>query len=455
MIVYPHYVHHIVCIVVAKIFSKIIIIEFSNIFQDNNDKTAFYCELCEISFASSMQKNEHLNSQQHFTQSKLKEAMLKLPQQQQQQLHQQQQHQQNNAITRPNSALPSEVSSNVSQVGTNGDCCVFAHREYFNVDAYHSKILERSLQSSVELKFVRQKQSQLKADSRKLSAGIKTGKQELELKQQAFNELCKANNYFTEQLNLFKRFIQLCQQPQQQPQQPTTPVVQQQQQQQPTQVQPSNSINVIYINDQNQVQQQSQISNSQNNYINQCFFINQANNQNTAQIDSNVYHQPQQISQPNQQYYHQPQYVSYIAQQTSSQPQQQQQQQQTQYQQVQSNSIYINDQYSNYIIQNNNGAYITTGPSNKHASSGVRQQSSGQQQQSLFTYDDSGMIQTQQQQQYQQHQQYSNQQHQLINPNLISVPNSVQGQQTLSRSTTPSMNNSLTTSNSSLPIASS
>jgi hypothetical protein len=45
------------------------------------------------------------------------------------------------------------------QQQTTSDCCLLAHREYFDINSYHSKIIERSLQSNAELKHMKLKQN--------------------------------------------------------------------------------------------------------------------------------------------------------------------------------------------------------------------------------------------------------------------------------------------------------
>jgi hypothetical protein len=89
------------------------------------------------------------------------------------------------------------------------DCCLFQHHDYFSLDAYHLKIIERSLHSTHELKFTKSKLQQLKMDSKKANQFLKQLKQEVEKKQAFLNDLGKTNQHFHEQLNVFKRLVQL------------------------------------------------------------------------------------------------------------------------------------------------------------------------------------------------------------------------------------------------------
>ena len=132
-------------------------------------------------------------------------------------LERQQQHNHNtntnkNTITNTNtnklkhSLLKAENSDNNSS-----ECCILAHREYFEIGAYHSKIIERSCLSSSELKTMKLKQSAIKLDNRKSNQLLKQLKTEIEKKQTYLTELSKNITASNEQFNgIFKQMIQLC-----------------------------------------------------------------------------------------------------------------------------------------------------------------------------------------------------------------------------------------------------
>ena len=102
----------------------------------------------------------------------------------------------------------SSCSSDTKNSNFLNDCCLFAHRDFFNIDAYHLKIIERSLQSSVEYKQMKQKQSELRLDNKKATQLLKSLKQELEMKQSQIFELTKTNQLNVDQLILFKSLVQ-------------------------------------------------------------------------------------------------------------------------------------------------------------------------------------------------------------------------------------------------------
>jgi len=283
---------------------------------------------------------DHMNSKHHLNNvhSKLSESSTNLFQKHQQQLKQQ--------LTKP------EEPTN--------DCCLLAHRDYFNLDAYHSKIIERSLQSNIELKCMKLKQTNFKAEIKKSNQMLKSLKQEYDKKQSILNDLNKSSTGLNDKLNFFKRFIQTANSLNSETQQ------QHQQQQQQQQQSANNQEQITYLNKTSSVQQSQQNLNlnqplKDNNFINSVIFIN-PNDPNT-----NIYQQQQPIHQiqqqqqlqqssvySQQQFQQQPvQFINYINQQ--QQPQQMLMMQQQQQQQQQQAPMYLNDQFSlsNYVISNN------------------------------------------------------------------------------------------------------
>ena len=87
------------------------------------------------------------------------------------------------------------------------DCCLLSHHDYYNVEEYHLKIIERSLRSSFELKQFRLKQSQFKLDNKKLNQLIKSLKYDLENKQIQFNTITNKSEAIKSQIRLFKRLV--------------------------------------------------------------------------------------------------------------------------------------------------------------------------------------------------------------------------------------------------------
>jgi len=129
----------------------------------------------------------------------------------QQQFSHQNHHQEaskNNEAQNVKSHDTSSCSSDTKNSNFLNDCCLFAHRDFFNIDAYHLKIIERSLQSSVEYKQMKQKQSELRLDNKKATQLLKSLKQELEMKQSQIFELTKTNQLNVDQLILFKSLVQ-------------------------------------------------------------------------------------------------------------------------------------------------------------------------------------------------------------------------------------------------------
>lgn len=95
-----------------------------------------------------------------------------------------------------------------SSSDTKNDCCFFTHREFFDIDAYHLKIIERSLQSTIEYKQMKQKQAELRIVNKKATQLLKSLKQELDMKQSQIFELTKTNQSNVDQLILFKSLVQ-------------------------------------------------------------------------------------------------------------------------------------------------------------------------------------------------------------------------------------------------------
>lgn len=297
--------------------------------MDNNEKLQLFCQICEIYFDSLQSKMEHMNNKQHLinVQFKLNESNNLFQKQQEMKL-------------KPKLEEPQS------------DCCLLSHRDYFNIDAYHSKIIERSLQTTTELKYMKLKHNNFKTEIKKSNQMLKALKQEFDKKQSILNDLTKSSNGLTEKLNMFKNFIQMANSndtlntnmneqiatnspnmiAQDQIIYVTKPAVQQQSQQ-------INQNSVVFINQndsnniyQQQQQQQQQIQQQQ-----------QFQPQQQQQIYTQQQFQPQQQHQ-------QIQFINYIN------PQQQQpQMMMMQPQQQQQSSIYLNDQFNsnNYVLSSN------------------------------------------------------------------------------------------------------
>lgn len=299
--------------------------------MDNNEKLQLFCQICEIYFDSLQSKMEHMNNKQHLinVQFKLNESNNLFQKQQQ------------------------EMKLKPKLEEPHSDCCLLSHRDYFNVDAYHSKIIERSLQTTTELKYMKLKQNNFKTEIKKSNQMLKALKQEFDKKQSVLNDLTKSSNGLTEKLNIFKRFIQIANSNDTLNTNMNEQIV-------------TNSPNmiaqdqIIYVT-KPAVQQQSQQINQ-----NSVVFINQndSNNiyqQQQQQIQQQQQFQPQQQQQiytqqqfQPQQQHQQIQFINYIN------PQQQQQQpqmmmMQPQQQQQQQSSIYLNDQFNsnNYVLSSN------------------------------------------------------------------------------------------------------
>lgn len=88
------------------------------------------------------------------------------------------------------------------------DCCLLNHADYFNLDAYHMKILERSLIASNELRFLRTRQAQLRMEVKNSSNFISLLKQDLDRRQAYMSELGQSQNGMRNQLNMYKSLIQ-------------------------------------------------------------------------------------------------------------------------------------------------------------------------------------------------------------------------------------------------------
>ncbi len=199
-----------------------------------------YCQICDLNFPTIQQKNEHLNSNQHLSMQVLRLKELERQQQQhniqQQQQHhhqnvnnslqhqQQQHHQQHQQVhLKPNGPvdpMKQKLSSKPMLELTNKpsdkyanhvtECCLLAHRDYFEIDAYHGKIMERSVAASNELKAIKLKQSAIKLDNRKSNQTLKTLKSEIDKKQTFITELNKNILACNDQFGMFKRLIQIC-----------------------------------------------------------------------------------------------------------------------------------------------------------------------------------------------------------------------------------------------------
>ncbi|RNA14520.1 hypothetical protein BpHYR1_043993 [Brachionus plicatilis] len=90
------------------------------------------------------------------------------------------------------------------------DCCLLAHKDYFNVDAYHSKIIERCLLTQHEIKYLKHKLHQFKAEHKKLGHLFKSCKCELDKKHGHVTELATSNASLKSQLGLFKSLVHSC-----------------------------------------------------------------------------------------------------------------------------------------------------------------------------------------------------------------------------------------------------
>jgi len=308
--------------------------------MDNTERLQLYCQICDTYFDGQQSKIEHMNSKQHLNNVhfKLTESSNNLFQKQS--LSQQQ-------LTKSKTA----TEHTTEQQQTTSDCCLLAHREYFDINSYHSKIIERSLQSNAELKHMKLKQNSFKVEIKKSNQMLKSLKQEFDKKQTVLNELSKTiiNHINHQQQHQQDQVIYI-----------SKPINQQQQQQQQQQ-----QAQQIHLN-MNQP--------DQNNFVNSVIFINsnEALNNNMyqqqpmLQQQQQIYAQPQQQQQ--QQNFQQQQQVQFIIpnnnnnyiNQQQQQPQQQQQQimmmQQQHQQPPQQQSIYLNDQYNlnNYVLTSNN-----------------------------------------------------------------------------------------------------
>lgn len=160
-------------------------------------------------------KNEHLNSNQHLSMQVLR--LKELERQQQHPQHAQSNHNKvvHNGPTESIKKLTTKTSldkidhsKHPSHPTT--DCCILAHREYFEISAFHSKIIERSVMSGNELKTMKLKQSAIKLDNRKSNQSLKQLKTEIDKKQTYLTELSKNITASNEQFNMFKRLVQVC-----------------------------------------------------------------------------------------------------------------------------------------------------------------------------------------------------------------------------------------------------
>ncbi len=102
---------------------------------------------------------------------------------------------------------PSDLNKQATHTS---DCCLLAHSDYFDISAYHSKIIERSCQSGNELKTMKLKQSAIKLDNRKSNQVLKQLKNEIDKKQTYLTEINKNIAASNEQFNKFKDLIKLC-----------------------------------------------------------------------------------------------------------------------------------------------------------------------------------------------------------------------------------------------------
>lgn len=181
------------------------------------------------------------------------------------------------------------------------ECCLLAHRDYFDIDAYHSKIIERSCMSSSELKSMKLKQSAIKLDNRKSNQILKALKNEIDKKQTYLNEINKNITASNEQFNIFKRLIQISTE---------TPVnnhaeIQNQHQQLQQQYQngPTQNVQVDMMTHGVAEIQNSAVSQTTNGvyYINQPPVANNTNNSNNniqqGASQPPIQYQPQTVSQ--------------------------------------------------------------------------------------------------------------------------------------------------------------
>ncbi len=168
-------------------------------------------------------QQQHQHQHQHPQQIQLQQQQQH--HQHQQQIHQQQQQMQlkmENSIQIPkqqqqqnqHKMQPSQPfnpkQNNIPPEAWISDCCLLNHNDYFNIDAYHSKILERSLTTGNELKFLKNKHTQLKTDNKKTSHLVKSLKHDLDKKHAHMAELTQSHHGMKNQLNMFKSLVHAC-----------------------------------------------------------------------------------------------------------------------------------------------------------------------------------------------------------------------------------------------------
>ena len=323
-----------------------------------------YCSICEIGFQNAHLKHEHMNSNQHLSMQvlRLKEGNRPgshlmthgFPQV----VHQPA----TSLIANPAKMTPAPQLNNIRNekavpLPPLNDCCLLVHREYFDINAYHAKIIERSVLASNEFKAMKLKQSAIKLDNRKSNQTLKTLKNELDKKQTYLSNLSKANAAYVEQLTLCRHLVEavnkvspvytatatsLKEPPKQQPIHLSNETGQEAastNQQEP----------VYYINqaptNNTQLDQSTHMYNTQHVHEQ----ANQQMNQQYGHHHHHPHHHLQQQQQQQEQYQQGPsQFIGYMSQQQSVTPHQTSQLQYNEQQGVQ----YSMKQHYNYMVQN-------------------------------------------------------------------------------------------------------
>ena len=237
------------------------------------------------------------------------------------------------------------------------DCCLLAHREYFDINAYHAKIIERSVLASNEFKAMKLKQSAIKLDNRKSNQTLKTLKNELDKKQTYLTNLSKANAAYVEQLNLCRHLVEAVNKVS--PIVYTAPAVnglkEPPKQQQPIHLSNESGQEAVSTNQQEQVYYINQAPTTNTQLEQSTHMYNTQHVVHDQQYGNHHIHphhhmqQQQQQQQQQDQYQQAPsQFIGYMGQQQSANPHQTSQLQYNEQQSVQ----YSMKQHYNYMVQN-------------------------------------------------------------------------------------------------------
>jgi hypothetical protein len=369
--------------------------------------------------------------------SEHQQNMLKQQQQQQQhqQHQQQQQHLQQIQQPPPQNSLSSDLtflfgdsaSTGASSTGL-ANSAASINADYFNVDAMHARILERSLQFTNELKYMKLKQNSLKMENRKCNQTIKTLKQESDRKQTVLQELTRNNSTLRDKLAVFKRLVQLCSPSTVSSSSSPPGVSNASSGSSIAAVSNSSSSNTSSSNNtsaSSSVPSQLLYSNNSNpnsaSFINSLIFLNNPSTASTAAanngvgLDStNIYNQQIQLhlqqQQQHQQQQQQQQAQNIYNQQSSQQQQQQQQQQQFHYMNQQQQAQGQHQQQQLLSSQGHLGLNLQQQQQHHIQQQMHLQQQQQQQQQQHHHHQQQQQQQQMHLQQMQQHQQHSHQQ---------------------------------------------